>query len=109
MEYSSAPQGATTTYPDSPGYRRNAPETSKAAAEAIAGRARNYRDQILSVFKAAYPEGRSSDQIAAATGLTCWSVRPRVSELVAGGKVERTDDRAKNDQGRTVMVWRAAQ
>jgi hypothetical protein len=106
MNYNIASQDASE-YPDSPGYRRNAPETSKAAAEAVAAVAKNYRDRILDIFKQAYPEGKSSDQIAAVTGLTCWSVRPRVSELVAGGKLERTDDRVKNDQGRSVMVWRA--
>jgi hypothetical protein len=85
MEYSNAPQGATSSYPDHPGYRRNAPETSREAAEAIAPMARNHRDQILAVIKAAYPESRSSDQIATAIGLSPYSVRPRVSELLAGG------------------------
>jgi len=107
MEYSNAPQGATT-YPDHPGYRHNAPETSKEAADAIAPMARNHRDQILAVLKAAYPDSRSSDQIGATIGLSPYSVRPRVSELQAAGKVERTDDRTKNDGGRTVTLWRAA-
>ena len=107
MHYNSAPEGATTNYPDSPGYRRNSPETSREAAEAIAPMARNHRDQILAVIKTAYPESRSSDQIAAEIGLSPYSVRPRVSELLAGGKVERTDDRTKNSGGRTVMLWRA--
>jgi DNA-directed RNA polymerase specialized sigma24 family protein len=108
MQYQNAPQGATTTYPDHPGYRRNAPETSREAAEAIAPMARNHRDQILAVFKEAYPESRSSEQIAAAIGISAYNVRPRVSELVAGGKVERTDDRVKNQGGRSVVLWRAA-
>jgi predicted ArsR family transcriptional regulator len=107
MHYNSAPSGATTNYPDGPGYRRNAPETSREAAEAIAPMARNHRDQILAVIKEAYPDSRSSDQIARAIGLSPYSVRPRVSELQAGGKVERTDDRTKNEGGRTVMLWRA--
>jgi predicted ArsR family transcriptional regulator len=109
MEYSNAPRGATDSYPDHPGYRRNAPETSKEAADAIAPMARNHRDQILAVIKAAYPDSRSSDQIASEVGLSPYSVRPRVSELVAGGQVERTEDRIKNQGGRTVMLWRAAQ
>jgi hypothetical protein len=35
--------------------------------------------------------------------------RSRVSELMAAGQVERTDDRTTNDGGRNVMLWRAAQ
>jgi predicted ArsR family transcriptional regulator len=108
MHYSNAPERATSNYPDSPGYRRNAPETSREAAEAIAPMARCHRDQILAVIKNAYPESRSSDQIANMIGLSPYSVRPRVSELQAAGKIERTDDRAKNDAGRSVVLWRAA-
>jgi predicted ArsR family transcriptional regulator len=106
MEYSIRQQAASPAYPNHPGYRRNATETSREAAHVIAPMARNHCDQILAVFKAAYPESRSSDQIAAAIGISAYSVRPRVSELLAGGKVERTD--VKNDGGRTVMLWRAA-
>lgn len=107
MEYNNAPRGASTAYPNHPGYRSNAPETSREAADAIAPMARNHRDQILALIKAAYPESRSSEQIGQAIGLSPYSVRPRVSELVAGGKVERTDDRIKNDGGRSVVLWRA--
>ena len=41
MQYPSAGAHAST-YPDSTGYRRNAPETSREAAEAIAPMARNH-------------------------------------------------------------------
>jgi predicted ArsR family transcriptional regulator len=108
MEYSTTAPSASDRYPNSPGYRANAPETSREAAEAIAPMARNHRAQVLAVLKEAYPESRSSDQIAHAIGLSPYSVRPRVSELQAAGKVERTDDRAKNDGGRSVVLWRAA-
>lgn len=108
MHHNNAPEGATANYPDSPGYRRNAPETSREAAEAVAPMARNHRDQILAVIKAAWPDSRSSDQIAAEIGLSPYSVRPRVSKLLAGGKIERTDDRIKNSGGRSVVLWRAA-
>ena len=64
--------------------------------------------EILDAFKTVYPESRSSDQIATTLGISPYAVRPRVSELLAGGKVERTDDRIKNQRGRTVMLWRAS-
>jgi predicted ArsR family transcriptional regulator len=108
MNYNTNAHSASDRYPESPGYRRNAPETSREAAEAVAPMARNYRDQILAVIKDAHPAGRSSDQIAKAIGLSPYSVRPRVSELQAAGKIERTDDRTKNDGGRFVVLWRAA-
>jgi predicted ArsR family transcriptional regulator len=108
MEYQTTARSASDQYPDSPGYRHNAPETSREAAEAIAPMARNHRAQVLAVLKEAYPESRSSDQIAYAIGLSPYIVRPRVSELQAAGKVERTDDRAKNNGGRSVVLWRAA-
>ena len=106
MEYSNAPQGASV-YPDHPGFKGNS-ETGREAANAVAKMARNYRDQILAAFNSAYPEGRSADQIAEAMGLSRYSVRPRVSELAAGGKLEKTEGRTKNDAGMTVLVWRAA-
>lgn len=108
MTYNTTAPSASERYPNRPGYRANAPETSREAAEAIAPMARNHRDQILAVIKEAYPESRSSDQIASAIGLSPYSVRPRVSELQAAGKIERTDDRAKNEGGRSVVLWRAA-
>lgn len=108
MQYRMRYQGASPSYPHHPGSRDNAPETSRQAANAIAPLARSHREHILAAFKAAYPESRSSDQVATEIGLSPYSVRARVSELVAAGKVQETDHRTKNQAGRTVMLWRAA-
>ena len=97
-----------TLYPYHPGSRGTA-ETSREAADKIASVAKTQRTKVLAALLAVHPEGRSSDQIATATGISTYSVRSRVSELMAAGQVERTGDRTKNDGGRNVMLWRAAQ
>lgn len=108
MHYNSAPLGAIANYPDSPGYRRNAPETSREAAAVIAPIAGNHRDKVLAALAEAHPESLCSEQIGEKVGLTPYAVRPRISELFADGQIERTEDRTKNEGGRSVMLWRLA-
>lgn len=108
MEYTNRAHTATTRYPNHPGSRTGSPETSEAAANAIAPTARNHRANILAHLKSVYPGARSSDRIAAALGLSPYAVRSRVSELYADQKIERTNHRSTNANGRTVVLWRAA-
>jgi predicted ArsR family transcriptional regulator len=107
MQYTNGLHRASIRYPNHPGSRTGSPETSEEAANAIAPLARNHRNQILAFLKAVYPEARSSDQIADAIGLSHYAVRPRTSELFADQKIERTNDRTKNENGRSVVLWRA--
>jgi hypothetical protein len=100
----------TQSYPNRPGYRGNTEgsrETSRDAATKVAPVAKTQRDKVLAALIEAYPEGRSSDQIADATGITRYSVRPRISELVAAGKVQATELRTRNGDGNQVVIWRA--
>jgi hypothetical protein len=99
-----------TSYPAHPGYRgltEASRETSREAADNIAPVAKTHAAKVLSELKTVYPAGRSSEQIAAATGIRVHSVRSRISELLAAGNVEQTDQRAKNDDGISVVIWRA--
>lgn len=110
MTYNTAPKGATTNYPDGPGYRglRDPTRaTSREAAKKVACLAKSQSGRILAALKAVYPEGRSSEQIAAATGILVYSVRARMSGLLAAGKVQETDEHTKNDAGFAVTLWRA--
>lgn len=110
MTYNTAPKGATTNYPDRPGYRgltEPTRATSREAAKKVAGLAKSQSGRILAELKAVYPEGRSSEQIAAATGILVYSVRARMSGLLASGAVQETDERTKNDAGFAVTLWRA--
>jgi predicted ArsR family transcriptional regulator len=77
------------------------------AADAVAPMARTHRAMVLAELQAAYPGGRSSEQIAEAMGISVYSVRSRVSELIAAGHVEETAQRTRNEAGRTVAIWRA--
>ena len=108
MDYSNAPDGATMNYPQYPGSRSNAPETSREAAKTVVHIAKTHRAKILQVLQGEV-FGLSSDQIASRVGLTKYAVRSRVSELVASGEVVETPHRVKNPESRSVVVWRAAQ
>jgi predicted ArsR family transcriptional regulator len=107
MEYTTAPDRASDTYPNVPGFRSNAPETSREAAKTVVHIAKTHRDQILQALKGEV-FGLSSDAIANKVGLTKYAVRSRVSELVAAGDVIETPFREKNAEGRNVVIWRAA-
>src|ERR1700747_2755517 len=80
MNYNHSLLKASSNYPDHPGSRVNAPETSREAADAIAPIASNHREMVLATLKQA-AHGLSSEQIADRLGLTRYAVRPRISEL----------------------------
>lgn len=109
MNYIGRLPSASLRYPNHPGSRTGSPETSEDAANAIAPLARTHRDMILRYLQEIHPLCRSSEQIAEALGISRWAVRPRCSELYAGERIERSNDRGTNDGGRTVVLWRAAQ
>lgn len=97
------------SYPSHPGSRgltEATRETSREAADKIAPLAKTQSEKVLAELLDAFPEGRSSEQIAAATGIRVHSVRSRISGLFACGKV-LTNQRAKNGDGNSVVVWRA--
>jgi hypothetical protein len=103
-------QNANASYPSHPGHRGRTEasrETSREAGEKIAPLAKTQANKVLNELLAAHPDGRSSEQIASVTGISVHSVRSRISELFAAGKIEQTDQRARSDDGNRVMVWRA--
>jgi hypothetical protein len=88
-------------YPHGPGFKRHG--TSSAAARHVADTAARLRMDVLREFAAR--EG-TADQIAKRIQRSPLSVRPRVSELSALGKIEPTGERRKNESGMTAAVWR---
>lgn len=108
MNYSFRPLHASGKYPNYPGSRDNAPETSREAAKTVVNVAKSHRHKILEALKGEI-FGLSSDALAGKVGLTRYAVRPRISELVASGEVIETPFREKNGEGRSVVIWRAAQ
>lgn len=107
MEYCFFEPTARAAYPDHPGTKAGSPETAFKAADRVAGIARNHRDMILAELQSAGAAGLSSDEIGTRVGLTPYAVRPRISELYRDGRVMRTELRAKNPEGNSVMIWRA--
>jgi hypothetical protein len=99
-------------YPNHPGHLGNTEasrEASRSAANKVASAAKTQRHKVLAALLEAFPQRLSSDQIADAIGVIRYSVRPRISELAAAGKVEATEQRIKNSDGNSVVVWRAVQ
>jgi hypothetical protein len=94
-------------YPTVPGFKVDG--ASREAAEAIKPTARNLRDRVLTLVQSLdHDEAITADQIASRLQRSPLSVRPRVSELAATGKLVRTSDRGRNESGMSATKWRAA-
>ncbi len=96
---------ATGHYPQSPGWKAEETETSREAARSVETPAKTLRRKCHEALKGA---AMTADEVAELLGASVLSVRPRVSELKAQGKVEATDKRRCNVSGKTAVVWRAA-
>lgn len=94
-------------YPQTPGFK--ATGTSEEAARRIAPAAKNLRANVLALLIDAAPASLSADEIAVRLSRSILSVRPRVSELAAAGKIRRADGRARNASGMSAATWRAAE
>ena len=93
-----------TTYPNFPGHKAEEPETSRAAAVRVAGRAETLRARCLEVIRR---KPMTADEAAAEIGEDRLSVRPRLTELLRFKKIEDTGQRRKNASGSAAAVWRA--
>lgn len=94
------PKGAA--YPHKPGYKREG--TSRDAANEVATEASVLRQACLDCIM---ERERTSDEVAAALGRSVLAIRPRISELVATGKVTETTKRRRNVSGKWASVWKA--
>ena len=88
-------------YPHGPGFKRHG--TSSAAARHLANTAARLRTDVLHEFTAG---AGTADEIAKRIQRSPLSVRPRVSELSALGKIVQTGERRRNESGMTAAVWR---
>lgn len=93
-------------YPDAPGFRPGAPETSREAAESIADEAKTIELRLLAIVRAAGVHGVTADEAAAIARLpNAYASRPRLSTLRARGKIADSGARRKNASGRRAAVW----
>ncbi|MGX9389640.1 hypothetical protein ACWX0O_01825 [Nitrobacteraceae bacterium UC4449_H16] len=78
-----------------------------AALKAIEPKAPQARELILETLST-FEEGLTADQIAALLDYKVLYARPRVAELHAAKRIERTGERRKNASGLSAAVWRVA-
>ena len=93
-----------TTYPDQPGFKNTTEETSARSAILVSSKAGILRERVMEVVAKA---DSTADECAEAIGESVLSVRPRLSELRALGKIGPTNKRRKNDSGHSAVVWSA--
>jgi hypothetical protein len=86
------------SYPTSPGWK--GAETSRAAAESI--NASVLRGKVLRIYELRGP--CTADEAAEALHTSILSIRPRVTELKALGKLVDTGIRRPNRSGRSAAV-----
>lgn len=91
-------------YPHAPGFK--AGDTSKAAAESMAGKAAGLRAKVIAALREAGP--LTVHECAGKLGLSVPSIQPRFSELRELGRVEDTGLRRQNTSGRSAAVWGVA-
>jgi hypothetical protein len=108
MNYNSARPRASGKYPTHPGTKDGSPQTAYEAAKLVVDIAKTNRNKVLEALRGEV-FGLSSEGIASKLGLSRYVVRPRISELVATGEVIETPFRERNGEGRSVVIWRAAQ
>jgi hypothetical protein len=66
----------------------------------------NRRRQIALGLFCSNPDGLTSDEVADLMNESILSIRPRVSELRAQGKIKSTGKRRKSVNGNGATVWR---
>jgi hypothetical protein len=92
------------SYPDTPGAK--ATTTSREAAAAVSPTAGPLRDQVYAEIAGAGMFGMTADEVGAKLKKDWRSIRPRVSELSALGRIVDSGERRKNDTDLNAIVWR---
>lgn len=92
-------------YPNAPGFKRT--ETSRAAADDMAGKAAGLRALVLAALGEC-PDGLTTEEIVRRVGVGYASIQPRTSELRALGWIRDSGIRRSNASGKLAIVWRRA-
>jgi hypothetical protein len=79
--------------------------TRQAAGASIRRAAPTLRRKVYEAVRAAGAEGRTSDEVEAATGMSGNTVRPRLLELAEEGRVMRAPRVRPTRSGRLAVVW----
>ncbi len=92
-------------YPNSPGSRAGAPETSSDAGASVADAAKSREVMALVLIRANATRGCTADEVADTFGWERYSSRPRLSTLKARGDIVDSGRRRKGASGRNQVVW----
>jgi len=93
-----------TTYPENPGFKVGG--TSAIAAFEVKEDAKILREQCFQVLLRGE---MTADEVAFMLDKSVLSIRPRISELVAAGRVFKTGQRRKNESGHSAEVMTTKQ
>lgn len=83
------------------------PDTSKAAAEDLAGEKATRLEYVVLATLQNFPQGLTMHEIVRLTGLPWNTVSPRIRPLVRKGFVIDSGKRRKGPTGHSCIVWRA--
>lgn len=103
-----SPDGTLARIKISPACRHDAPDTSKAAADAIAGYSGNQRERVYAFIVSRGTHGATDAEVADGCGIVIQSANPRRRELARLGLIVRNGDRRRTPSGRLADVWIAA-
>ena len=93
-------------YPNEPGFKNKDKDgPSRKAANEIKATAPTLRERCLATIN---KHPMTADEVATTIDKSILSVRPRVAELAALGKIEDTGTRRTNSSGKLATVWRAS-
>jgi len=84
------------------GYRNT--DTSLQAANEIAPKAKNLKEQVLELLRRS-PDPLDTEEIAATLGARLSSVQPRTSELSREGKIRDSGFRGVTEAGKPCIRW----
>jgi predicted ArsR family transcriptional regulator len=92
-------------YPNEPGHKETG-GCSEIAANEIATAAPALRAMVVESLGKHGP--MTTDETACKVGKTPLAIRPRFSELFAGGVIKKTSLRRRNPSGKLATVWELA-
>lgn len=99
------PDSTLARLPLTPPARAGAPETSRLAADRIAGHARTLRARVLAFIMQQGAHGATDDEAEAVLGIKPQTYTPRRGELVALELVVDSGRRRPTSSGRSAVVW----
>jgi hypothetical protein len=100
-------------YPAAPGFKEKGGASQDAAA-AISPKVDALHLRILTLFENDALKGAdgrvrlTADEAATMLRVDRLGIRPRFTELLAEGKIKKTDQRRKNISGQSATVWELA-